>query len=135
MHEAGRALQVRMELRRSSPTEQLAAYVAAHHEPLVALLPSDTSCADLFSEVEAGRPIAGFFEKTEDGAAGRHFLRFAQMIELWLVEEKKKGKENLEEERPKIQKKKGTENLKEERPKIQKQKGKDDSDDERPPKK
>lgn len=82
-----------MELRRSSTHEQLAAYLAAHHESLVAVLPPDTKCTDLFGEVDAKRPIAGFFNVTEDAAIGREFLRFTQMIELWLVEEQKKGKE------------------------------------------
>eukprot|EP00966_Prymnesium_polylepis_P005172 119321-Prymnesium_polylepis.1 len=73
--------------------EQLAAYLAAHHESLVALLPPDTKCTDLFGEVDAKRPIVGFFKPTEDAAIGRELLRFTQMIELWLVEEKRKGKE------------------------------------------
>ena len=63
-----------------------------HHESLVALLPPDTTCADLFGEVENQRPIASFFSASEDAAVGRQLLRYTQMIGLWLVEERKKTK-------------------------------------------
>ena len=38
-----------------STTEHLVAYITTHHESLVALLPPDTTCADLFGEVENSR--------------------------------------------------------------------------------
>ena len=57
-----------MELCRSSPREPLVAYLTANHELLVPLLPPDTTCADIFGEVADGRPIAGFFNPTEDPA-------------------------------------------------------------------
>ena len=37
------------------------AYITTRHESLLALLPPDTTCADLFGEVENQRPIASFF--------------------------------------------------------------------------
>ena len=44
-----------MDLHRKSTTEHLVAYITTHHESLVALLPPDTTCADLFGEVENSR--------------------------------------------------------------------------------
>ena len=44
-----------MDLDRKSTTEHLVAYITTHHESLVALLPPDTTCADLFGEVENSR--------------------------------------------------------------------------------
>jgi len=81
-----------MDLDRKSTTEHLVAYITTHHESLVALLPPDTTCADLFGEVENQRPIASFFSASQDAAIGRQLLRFTQMIGLWLVDEKKKTK-------------------------------------------
>jgi len=81
-----------MDLHRKSTTEHLVAYITTHHESLVALLPPDTTCADLFGEVENQRPIASFFSASEDAAVGRQLLRYTQMIGLWLVEERKKTK-------------------------------------------
>ena len=82
-----------MELTRASSKAQLAAYLQANHESLAALLPPDTTCMDLFGEVEAGRPIRQFFIESDDAAAvGREFLRFTQKIELcWLPEDKAKN--------------------------------------------
>ena len=54
-----------MELSRSSSNEQLAAYLTANHDLLVPFLPKDTTCADLFGEVDKDRPIATFFEATD----------------------------------------------------------------------
>ena len=58
--------------RRALPVQlkNLTLYLAANHECLVALLPPDVSCADLFGEVDAKRPIAGFF----DGSTQRVML-------------------------------------------------------------
>ena len=64
-----------MELTRTSSKEQLAAYLQANHELLVALLPADTSCNDLFGEVEGGRPIGNFFNASEDAASMRQLER------------------------------------------------------------
>ena len=83
---------IAMDLHRKSTTEHLVAYITTHHESLVALLPPDTTCADLFGEVENQRPIASFFSASEDAAVGRQLLRYTQMIGLWLVEERKKTK-------------------------------------------
>jgi hypothetical protein len=52
------------------------------HPALATLLPADTSCADIFGEADADRPISTFFDATQDAAAGREFLRFTQMISL-----------------------------------------------------
>ena len=80
-----------MELTRASNHEQLAAYLKGKHPALATLLPADTSCADIFGEADADRPISTFFDATQDAAAGREFLRFTQMISLWLAEEQKKS--------------------------------------------
>ena len=42
---------IAMDLHRKSTTEHLVAYITTHHESLVALLPPDTTCADVFGEV------------------------------------------------------------------------------------
>ena len=59
------------DLDRKSTTEHLVAYITTHHESLVALLPPDTTCADLFGEVENQRPIASFLSASQDAAIGR----------------------------------------------------------------
>jgi hypothetical protein len=90
--ECAKRQSIAMDLDRKSTTEHLVAYITTHHESLVALLPPDTTCADLFGEVENQRPIASFFSASQDAAIGRQLLRFTQMIGLWLVDEKKKTK-------------------------------------------
>ena len=46
---------IAMDLHRKSTTEHLVAYITTHHESLVALLPPDTTCADVFGEVDNSR--------------------------------------------------------------------------------
>ena len=46
-----------MELCRKNTKEQLTAYLTDRHVLLVDLLPSDTTCVDLFVEVDAKWPI------------------------------------------------------------------------------
>ena len=43
-----------MELHRLSDATALKSYLTQHHDTLAALLPEDTTCNDLFCEVEAG---------------------------------------------------------------------------------
>ena len=75
-----------------STHEQLVAHLERFHVSLAPLLPSDVSCDDLFGEVDAGRPIKSQFNPSEDSQIDREMLRFTRKIELWLVEEKAKGK-------------------------------------------
>ena len=49
-----------MTLYRSCPNAALASYLQTHHETLAALLPKDTTCNDLFSQVEGGDSIKDF---------------------------------------------------------------------------
>jgi len=60
-----------MELCRKNTKEQLTAYLTDRHVLLVDLLPSDTTCVDLFVEVDAKWPITAFLQPTEDAAAAR----------------------------------------------------------------
>ena len=77
-----------MELSRSSSRAQLAAYLEASHELLAGLLPADTSCNDLFSEVETGGSPGEFFNASDDPTVGRELKRLGHKIGGWLVEEK-----------------------------------------------
>ena len=48
----GQSPPLAIDLHRKSNAEHLVAYIKTHHESLLALLPPDTTCADLFGEVE-----------------------------------------------------------------------------------
>ena len=76
------------DLSRTATKEQLATYLSKYHEPLVQLLPEDTSCDDIFGEVDAGRSINSQFLPSEDSHIHREVLRFTRKIEQWLKEEK-----------------------------------------------
>ena len=81
-----------MDLHRGNPNAALASYLQTHHETLAALLPKDTTCNDLFTQVEGGHSIKEFFKASEDEAVRREFLRFTHEIQGWLKVEQAKGK-------------------------------------------
>ena len=70
-----------MELQRTTTDKTLASYLQQHHEALAVLLPSDTTCNDLFCQVENGDSIGKFFSKPAEEAAesvDREFLRLGR---------------------------------------------------------
>ena len=73
-----------MTLHRRCPNAALASYLQTHHETLAELLPKDTTCNDLFNQVEGGGSIKEFFKASEEAAVGREFLRFTHEIQAWL---------------------------------------------------
>ena len=82
-----------MELSRKSSHAQLKSYQEARHELLAPLLPADTSCNDLFSEVDSGGSIGDFFDASDDAArVGRELKRLGHQVGAWLIEEKAQQK-------------------------------------------
>ena len=114
----GQSPPLAIDLHRKSNAEHLVAYIKTHHESLLALLPPDTTCADLFGEVENQRPIASFFSASQDAAIGRQLLRFTQMIDVWLVDEKKKTKAMQQRDKRDAQETARKASLKAKRPKL-----------------
>lgn len=90
-----------MELSRKSTHAQLASYLQAKHELLAPLLPDDTSCHDLFEEVEIGGSIGEFMmvPSEMDAAVKRDLKRLGHQISAWLVEEKAQLKAQLKREK------------------------------------
>eukprot|EP00966_Prymnesium_polylepis_P021646 497389-Prymnesium_polylepis.1 len=77
------------QLARASSHAQLEAYLKKEHELLAALLPEDTTCDDLFSEVDSTNgSLAEFFDKSDDPAVGRELKRLGHRVAAWLIEEK-----------------------------------------------
>ena len=114
----GQSPPLAIDLHRKSNAEHLVAYIKTHHESLLALLPPDTTCADLFGEVENQRPIASFLSASQDAAIGRQLLRFTQMIDVWLVDEKKKTKAMQQRDKRDAQETARKASLKAKRPKL-----------------
>ena len=81
-----------MELSRKSSHAQLESYLQAKHELLAPLLPDDTSCDDLFNEVDGGGSIGEFFDASDDAAVGRELKRLGHQVGAWLIEEKEQQK-------------------------------------------
>jgi len=81
------------QLARTSSHAQLAEYLRKEHELLAALLPDDTSCDDLFSEVDTTNgSLAEFFDHSDDPAVGRELKRLGHRVTAWLVDEKAQTK-------------------------------------------
>ena len=88
-----------MELSRASEHARLEAYLEKHHPLLAKLLPPDTSCADLFSEVAGNGLISDFFDATDDKETLREFKRLTHMVQQWLIQEVARSKAQLKRER------------------------------------
>ena len=81
------------QLARTSSHAQLEAYLKKEHELLAALLPDDTTCDDLFSEVATTNgSLAEFFDASDDPAVGRELKRLGHRVAAWLIEEKVQSK-------------------------------------------